>query len=154
MAISDVHRPTTDANKPARHRVVSVVLGIVAGLVAYFLIAAAATAPSSGGFFINPLMLVLIGLVVAAAADDADDPLGPSVPHAPLASPRVDAFEATKAPGRVRTTWVAAVRCSGASHARDPAAEERPHEPRPGRLGRWRSPIRPVEWQFPLRRHV
>jgi hypothetical protein len=72
MAISDLHPSTTDVRRPARHRIASVPLGVVFGLVAYYAIAAVSTAPSFGGFFINPLMLVLIGVVAAAAVLVAD----------------------------------------------------------------------------------
>ncbi|WIB71893.1 MULTISPECIES: hypothetical protein [unclassified Curtobacterium] len=72
MAISDLHPPTTEVRRPARHRIASVALGVVFGLVAYYAIAAVSTAPSSGGFFISPLMLVLIGVVAAAAVLVAD----------------------------------------------------------------------------------
>ncbi len=72
MAISDLHPPTTEVRRPARRRIASVALGVVFGLVAYYVIAAVSTSPSSGGFFINPLMLVLIGVVAAAAVLVAD----------------------------------------------------------------------------------
>lgn len=72
MAISDLHPPTTEVHRPARYRIASIALGVVFGLVAYYAIAAVSTAPSSGGFFINPLMLLLIGVVAAAAVLVAD----------------------------------------------------------------------------------
>lgn len=47
--------------------VASIVVGVVVGLLAYYLVAVAATAPIPGNFTITPLALIMIAVVGAAA---------------------------------------------------------------------------------------
>jgi len=56
------------STRPTVPRIVSsIVLGLVVGILASYLIAVAATTPFPGDFTINPLTLLMIGLVGAVA---------------------------------------------------------------------------------------
>lgn len=67
MVATDVPAQTSGTRPSVRRVVASLVLGVVVGLLAYYLIAVAANAPIPGNFVIHPLVLLMIAAVGALA---------------------------------------------------------------------------------------
>lgn len=67
MIASDANAEMTTRRVNIRRIVASAVLGLIVGMLAYYLIAIAATAQIPGDFRINPLALLLIAIVGGVA---------------------------------------------------------------------------------------
>ncbi|WP_025158662.1 hypothetical protein [Leifsonia aquatica] len=67
MVATDVHTQKSSRGRSVPRIVSSILLGVAMGIVAYYLIAVAATAQIPGNFTINPLALVMVAVVGAGA---------------------------------------------------------------------------------------